>query len=243
LPEVRNLEAESRKARQQQKILDRNGDVLPKSLVTLQDSASSSAEAYRTLRTNLFYSFIDDPPRAIVVSSAGAREGKSSVCANLGAVLTQAEKSTLIMDCDLRQPGVHKIFGEGNSFGVADVTAERRSWKEVLLEPLPGLKIMTAGTLPPDPAGLLGSQHFVELLAQVRQEFDYVLLDTAPLSAGSEAAIIAHSGDGILFIVDAQHTRKWVLRRSISSLDTVGANVLGTIMNKAESQENGYHYG
>jgi capsular exopolysaccharide synthesis family protein len=244
LPEVRSLEAESRKARGQQKILDRNGDVsLPKSLVTVQDSASSSAEAFRTLRTNIFYSFIDNPPKAIVVSSAGTHEGKSFVCANLGAVLTQTEKSTLIMDCDLRQPDVHKIFGVGNSFGVADVVAEPRSWKEVLLEPLPGLKIMTAGTLPPDPASLLGSQRFVELLAQVCREFDYVLLDTAPLSTGSDAAIIAHGGDGILFIVDAQHTRKWVLRRSISRLDTVGANVLGTIMNKVESHENGYPYG
>jgi polysaccharide biosynthesis transport protein len=243
LPEVRNLEAESRKARQQQNILDRNGDVLPESLVTLQDSASSSAEAYRTLRTNLFYTFIENPPKAIVVSSAGTREGKSFVCANLGAVLTQAEKSTLIMDCDLRQPGVHKIFGVGNSFGVADVVAGLRIWKDVLLEPLPGLKIMTAGTLPPDPAGLLGSQPFVELLAQVCQEFDYVLLDTAPLSAGSDAAIIAHGVDGILFVVDAQHTRKGALRRSISSLETVGANVLGTIMNKVESHENAYPYG
>lgn len=243
LPEVRNLEAQSRKAKQQQKILDGNGNVLPQSLVTVRDSASPSAEAYRTLRTNLFYSFVDDPPKAVVVSSAGTREGKSFVCANLGAVLAQAEKSTLIMDCDLRQPGMHKIFGVRNPFGVADVIAGRRDWKEVLLEPLPGLKVMTAGTLPPDPAGLLGSQHFVGLLEQVCQEFDYVLLDTAPLSAGSDAAIIAHSGDGILFIVDAQHTRKWVLRRSISSLDTVGANVLGTIMNKVEPQENGYHYG
>jgi capsular exopolysaccharide synthesis family protein len=176
------------------------------------------------------------------VSSVGAREGKSSVCANLATVLAQAENRTLIVDCDLRHPSMHKIFGVHNSFGMVDVVAGQRKWQEVLHEPLQGLMVMTAGTLPPDPATLLGSEHFVELLAQVNQAFDYVLLDTAPIATASDATIIAHQGDGILLVVDAQSTRKWGLRQSIRSLETVEANLLGTVMNRVESNENVNYY-
>lgn len=243
VPKAGNLEAGSRwLGQQQKKAQDKTGGVLSRSLVTLLDPTSPSAEAHRTLRTNLFYSFAGNPPKSIVVSSAGPREGKSFVCANLGVVLAQAEKSTLVMDCDLRQPSVHKVFGLNNTFGVVDVLAGQCSWQEVLHEPLSGLQVITAGTLVPDPASALSSQQFSELLAQVRQEFDYVLLDTPPLDVGSDAAIVAHRGDGTLLVVDAQSTRKWALRQSTSSLETVGAHVLGTIMNNVEPQENGYYY-
>jgi receptor protein-tyrosine kinase len=212
-------------------------------LVTLIDSTSPPAEAYRTLRTNLFYSFVDEPPKTIVMTSASSREGKSFICANLGVVLAQAEKSTLIIDCDLRQPSVHKIFGVNNTFGVTDVVAGQRDWREVLHKPLSSLQVITAGTLPLDPANILSSQRFSQLLAQVRQEFDYVLLDTTPMKIGPDAAIVSHQGDGTLFVVDKHNTRKWDLQRSMRSLQTVEAHVLGTIMNKVEPQEIRYHYG
>ena len=243
VPKSGNSDAELPKVRQRKKMSGENDQLPHRSLVTLLDPASAAAEAYRTLRTNLLYSFVDDPPKVIVVSSAVPREGKSFVCANLGMVLAQAEKSTLIMDCDLRDPKMHKIFGLQNLFGVADVLAGQHSLQEVSQESRPGLKVVTSGTLPADPVNLLGSERFAELLAQARQEFDYVLLDSPPIRAGSDAAVLAHQGDGILFVVDAQNTRRWVLQRSVRSLESVGANVLGTVMNNVESQEKEYRYG
>jgi capsular exopolysaccharide synthesis family protein len=237
IPKAEPSAARTRKLKQQNE-----AGGIADDLVTLGDPAGLPAEAYRTLRTNLLFAYVDNAPRAIVVSSVGAREGKSSICANLATVLAQAENRTLIVDCDLRHPSMHKIFGVHNSFGMVDVVAGQRKWQEVLHEPLQGLMVMTAGTLPPDPATLLGSEHFVELLAQVNQAFDYVLLDTAPIATASDATIIAHQGDGILLVVDAQSTRKWGLRQSIRSLETVEANLLGTVMNRVESNENVNYY-
>jgi succinoglycan biosynthesis transport protein ExoP len=242
LPKAGNPEVGSRKIRWQAKAQDKTSTVLSRSLVTALEPTSALAEAYRTLRTNLFYSFVDDPPKTIALSSAGRAEGKTFVCANLGVVLAQAGKSTLVMDCDLRQPSMHKVFGVHNSFGVVDFVAGQRSWQEILHQPLEGLQVITAGTLPPDPVSLLSSQQFIELLTHVSKEFDYVLLDTAPTKAGSDAAIVTRHGDGALLVVDAQSTRKWVLRQSISGLETVGARVLGTVLNRVEPQGKEKYY-
>jgi capsular exopolysaccharide synthesis family protein len=214
------------------------------SMVTLLDPAGTAAEAYRTLRTNLRFSFVDEPPKVIVVSSAISGEGKSTVCANLGVALAEAGKSTLLLDCDLRKPNMHKVFGLRNVFGLADVLARQRNLREVLHELPGGPKVITSGTLPPNALNVLGSERFAELLAQVRQEFDYVLLDSPPIKGGSDAAVLAHLGDGMLLVVDAQNTRRWVLQGSLRSLEQTEVNVLGTIMNKMEpSLGDEYLYG
>lgn len=128
---------------------------LSRELVAALDPAGVAVEAYRTLRTNLFYSFVDNPPRAISVTSPGPGEGKSTTCANLGVVLAQAEKRTLIMDCDLRKSAMHKIFGLRNFKGIADVLTKSVSLREIAEEPLPGLKVLTAG-----PASRLSRRSF-----------------------------------------------------------------------------------
>ena len=214
------------------------------SMVFLLDPAGTTAEAYRTLRTNLFFSFVDEGPKVIVVSSAISGEGKSAVCANLGMALAEAGKSTLLLDCDLRKPNMHNVFGLRNIFGLVDVLAGHRDLRAVLHELPGGPKVITSGTLPANPLNLLGSERFAKLLAQARQEFDYVLLDSPPIKGGSDAAVLAHRGDGMLLVVDAQNTRMWVLQSSLRSLEVTGANVLGTVMNKVEpSQEDEYLYG
>lgn len=210
-------------------------------LVALRYPASVAAEAYRTLRTNLFYALVDDPPRVIAVTSPGPREGKSMTCANLGVVLAQAEKRTLILDCDLRRPTMHGIFGLRNFRGLVDVVAggmePRKAWRE----PLYGLKVMTAGPIPPNPAELLGSRRFAEFLSGVREEFDYVLLDAPPTELVSDPVILATQADGVLLVVNAQSTRKGSVRSSIRSLEAVEAKVLGTVMNSVRSSRNGYY--
>jgi capsular exopolysaccharide synthesis family protein len=214
-------------------------------LVTISEPASAVSEAYRTLRTNLLYTQVDTPSKVIVVTSHGSAEGKTTVCANLGVVLAQAGKNTLLVDCDLRKPSLHKVFGLRNARGMVDVLAERHDlhedWQEVCQEPLPDLSVLTVGTLPPNPAELLLSRRFSEFLAGVRQEFDYVLVDSPPVGFVSDAAIIAAQADGVLLTLDAQRTRKERVRRAVHSLRSKRANVLGTVMNNTEGSEDGYY--
>jgi len=210
-------------------------------LVTLLDPTSVASEAYRTLRTNMLYAFVDNPPKVIVLTSPGPGEGKSTTCANLGVVLVQAAKNVLIIDCDLRKPVMHRFFGLRNLSGIVDVLVGERSLQEVWQEPVEGLKVVTVGSIPPNPAEILGARRFSELLASLREEFDYVLIDASPVGLVSDPAILATQGDGVLLIMDAQSTRKGALRQAVRSLNAVGADVLGTVMNNARVSKRGYY--
>jgi capsular exopolysaccharide synthesis family protein len=212
---------------------------LSETLVTVQDPGSAASEAYRMLRTNLFYARLDTPPKVIVLTSAGRKEGKSTTAANLGVVLAQAGKNTLILDCDLRQPTQHKIFRTRSLWGLVDVLLGERDPQEVWQEPIPGLKLIPAGAPPPDPAEILASRRLAQFLGQVRQEFDYVLVDAPPVGYASESAVLAANGDGVLLVLEARHTRKGSLRQALRRLGGVGANVLGTVMNKYEVPSRG----
>jgi capsular exopolysaccharide synthesis family protein len=212
-------------------------------LVTVFEPASMASEAYRNLRTSLLYAQLDTPPKVIVVTSAGAAEGKSTVCANLGVVLAQAGKNTLIVDCDLRRPAMHEIFGSDGDKGLVSVLARECDLDEACGEPLPGLplQVLTAGPLPPNPVELLGSRRVSEFFQFVRQKFDYVLVDSPPTRPVSDAIILAAQGDGILLTLDTQKTRKGDVRRAMRSLTAVGANVLGTVTNNVKGARDAYY--
>jgi capsular exopolysaccharide synthesis family protein len=212
-------------------------------LVTITEPDSAASEAFRTVRTNLFYAIADDPPKVISFTSARSHEGKSTVCANLGVVLAQAEKDTLVVDCDLRKPVLHKMFGERNLRGVVNILVDELSLQEVWWEPLTGLKVVSVGPVPLNPAELLSSRRFAEFLRQAREEFDYVLLDAPPTQVVADAAIIAAQGDGVLFVLDAQNTPKRIVRRGMYGLEAVGANILGTVMNNVKASQGTFYQG
>jgi capsular exopolysaccharide synthesis family protein len=215
---------------------------LTKRLVTLLAPNNGASEAYRKVRTNLLYAFVDQPPKVILLTSPGPGEGKSTTCANLGVVLAQAAKSTLILDCDLRKPVIHKYFGLRNLHGIVDLLVGECSLPEVWKEPVEGLKVVPAGPVPPNPAEILGSQRFSRFLAAIREEFDYVLIDTSPVGPVSDPAILAPQADGVLLVVDAQNTRKGSGREAVHSLEAIGANVLGAVMNNVRATKGESYY-
>lgn len=210
-------------------------------LITYLEPSGMASEDYRTLRTSLLYSSVDKPPRIVVVTSPGPQEGKSTSCANLGVTLAQAGKSTLVIDCDFRRPAIHKIFGLRNFRGVVNVLAGDFGLQEVLQEPMPELKVATVGPLPHHPTELLSSMRFAELVDQVRREFDYVLIDTPPAGLVSDPIILASQADGVLLVLDARKTRKVSLRKTKRSLEAVGANILGTVMNNVKAAKGGLY--
>ena len=213
-------------------------------MVTLAIPGGAAAEAYRTLRTNLLYAFANTPPSVIVVSSPGTGEGKSITCANLAVVLAQADNDVLVVDSDLRRPRLHRFFGLRNIYGLVSVLTEQRGLEDAWHEPMSRLKVLTAGPVPPSPTELLGSRRFAEFMRRVRESFDYVLMDGPPVNVVSDTAILAAHGDGVLLVIDAQKTRKWSVRQTMRSLEAVGVNVLGTVMNNVEvSKDPLYEYG
>lgn len=222
----------------------RDAENLSDELVTFHDPLDSASEAYRMLRTNLFYALIDEPPEVVVLTSARPGEGKSTTCANLGVTLAQAGRNVLLLDCDLRNPAQHRLFGIPNSPGLIDVLAGARSLQATWNAPLEKLKVVPAGHVPPNPSEILSSRRFVEFLTRVREEFDYVLLDTPPVCAVSDTAVVAKHGDGVLLVLDFQDSSKRPLRQALNILNGVGANVIGTVTNRVKaSRDGGYGYG
>ncbi len=212
-------------------------------LVTIADPGGPASEAYRTLRANVIYGLAHASTKVIVITSPRLGEGKSTTCANLGVALAQANRNTLILDCDFRKPTMHKIFGVPNLVGgVANVLAGDCRLSEAGQQVLPGLRVMPGGPTPPNPAEMLGSESFSELLDQARRDFAYVLVDTPPTQVVSDPMVVAAQGDGVLLVLDSQRTPKRSVRQAIQSVEAVEAKVLGTIMNNVrKSDRDNYH--
>jgi capsular exopolysaccharide synthesis family protein len=216
----------------------RNG--FPGGLAAAQEPAGVDSEAYRILCTKLFYSLLDSPSKVIVLTSAGRHEGRTTTVANLGVALAQADKNVLILDCDLRNPALHKRFGSKNIRGLVNILVDGQHPQEVWQEPIPRLKMISAGPLPPNPMELLSSRRLTAFLEEMRQEFDYVLVDTPPVGL-SDSFVLAANGDGVLLIVHTQRTRKGALPQAVRDLQSVGANVLGTVMNSYGAPKDDYY--
>ncbi len=221
---------------------DRSSD-LSSNLITIVHPDAAASEAYRKLRTGLLYSHMDNPPKTILLTSPGRREGKSTTCANLGVVLAQADKETLLVDCDLRRPTLHKMFGLRNTWGLGSILHDEHSLREACIETFPRLKIITSGSIPPNPAEVLGSQRFARFLAEARENFDFVLMDSPPVQAVADPAVLAAQADGVLLILDANATGRWSLQQTVRSLETVGSEVVGMVVNNVEGSTEGDGYG
>ena len=209
-------------------------------LVAAREPAGVASEAYRVLRTKLLYPLAGSPPKVIVLTSADRREGRTTTAANLGATLAQAGNKVLVVDCDLRNPALHRMLGLKNTRGLANILLGEQRAQEVWQEPIPGLKLISAGPLPPDPTDLLSSRRLTQLLEEMRQEFDYVLVDTPPVGPADSFVLTAHA-DAVLLIVHSERTRKEALQQALRDLQSVEANVLGTVVNGFGAPQDGYY--
>jgi capsular exopolysaccharide synthesis family protein len=214
-------------------------DALSGQLVTLLDSAAVASEAYRSLRTSLLYAVANAPPTVILITSPGLMDGKSTTCANLAVVLAQAGKETLVIDGDLHEPSLHKIFGVPNVNGMVNVLSGEYDLSEMCTELFPGLKVLSTGPIPPNPAELLISGRLAPLIGQARQLFDYVLIDSPPTELVSDPMIIATQADAVILVLNSEETGKGSLHKAMRNLEAVGANVLGTVINKAPKAKPG----
>lgn len=199
--------------------------------IAFDSDNSAIAEAFRKLRTNLQFLTVDNPPRMIVVTSSIPSEGKSTTAINTALALAEAGNRVVIVDGDLRRPALHKYLDLVGTVGFSTVLSGAVQLDEALqVSRFPGLSVLTAGTIPPNPSELLGSQSTKKLLAELRAEFDYVIVDSTPLLAVTDAAILATSADGALMITRYGSTKRDQLAYAVSSLQGVGAPLLGTVL-------------
>ncbi len=201
-------------------------------LVSL-DPNNVNAEPYRTIRTNLQFVDVDNPPRRIVVTSAVQGEGKSTTAGNLAVTLAQGGLRVCIIDADLRRPRVADVFGIEGSVGLSNVLAGQHDVEDVLVPWQDGmLTVLPAGTCPPNPSELLGSQHMQHLLAKLSSSFDVLVIDSPPLLPVSDAVILAQATDGALLVVRHGSTGREQVAAAVASLATVGAPLIGTVMTR-----------
>ena len=205
---------------------------------------SSVAECCRTIRTNLTFMSADDPLRALVVTSAGPREGKTTVAISLAIALAQSGKRVLLIDTDLRRPRIHRTFGVSSAVGITSVLVGETPLEDAFQETVvPGLSVLPCGPIPPNPSELLHTARFRELVADASKRFDQVIFDSPPLGAVTDAAIIAPQVDGAIVVMKVQSTNRDAASLALRQLRDVGAVIVGSILNDVNLSEQRYGYG
>ncbi|MFZ3132081.1 MAG: CpsD/CapB family tyrosine-protein kinase [Desulfosporosinus sp.] len=213
------------------------------SLITLEQSKSPISEAYRTLRTNVQFTGVDSKTKKIMITSSGPREGKSTTVANLAVSIAQAGKSVLVIDADLRNPTQHKLFGLDNAQGLSAALVQDQDYRQYIRETaVPGVMVLTGGPTPPNPAELVGSKRMKRLIQEASGQYDMVLIDTPPIVAVTDAAILAQEVDGVILVLASGEVNKDFALRAKELLDKVGAKILGAVLNKVDTKTSEYYY-
>ncbi|TDT46093.1 CpsD/CapB family tyrosine-protein kinase [Fonticella tunisiensis] len=212
-------------------------------LVVEKNPRSPVSEAYRTLRTNIQFASFDRDIQIILVTSSGPGEGKSTTSANLALTIAQAGKSVLLIDCDLRRPNLHRKFRLSNAVGLSNLLVEDLEPVQALQMYMDKLYILTSGTIPPNPAEMLASRKMKSFLEMMRREFDYIILDTPPVNAVTDAQLLSTMADGVLLVISSGEAEREAADRAKDLLNRVNANILGVVLNKVDiSSRRGYGY-
>ena len=212
-------------------------------LITYYSPKSDFSESYRSIRTAFLLSSAGPSRKAIIVSSQMPGEGKSAYCCNFAVTLAQNNKRTLILDADLRKPRQHRIFDVKNVQGLTNYLSGGVDLNS-LIKPtkVPNIYLINSGPVPPNPAELLGSEKMGHLLDRMKEVFDYVVIDTPPLLAVSDAFVLAPHTDGLILLIWSGKTRRESLRLTKEKLDMMNIATFGVVINRLNLKEHGYYY-
>jgi capsular exopolysaccharide synthesis family protein len=210
--------------------------------ISFETSNTGISEAFRKLRTNLQFLNVDHPPRTIVITSSAPSEGKSTTAINIALALAEANYDVVLVDGDMRRPSVDKYLNLVGSVGFSTVLSGSATLEDVL-QPTkyPRLSALTAGTVPPNPSELLGSQAARKVLGELREKFDYVIIDSSPLLAVTDGAILATNSDGALIMARFGETKREQLAHAVKMLENVGATLLGAVFTMTPLRRNSYY--
>ena len=213
-------------------------------LVTQSRPQSQMAESYRALRTSLLLTSLGGPPKVILITSALPQEGKTTTSINTAIVLAQKGTRVLLMDADLRRPSIHKTLGMGPKTGLSNVLTGNATLQQAVVRSniLPTLFVLSAGTPPPNPAELLASSNMKDILAELREQYDHIVVDTPPTLSVTDAVVMSTRADSVVLVIRSGQTTKQALRRSRDLLMQVNARVSGVLLNAVDLSSPDYYY-
>jgi capsular exopolysaccharide synthesis family protein len=221
-----------------EKFKDKNQTILDK---VLEGEAGPVSESLRSLRTSLLLSSADNPPKALLVTSMGTKEGKSSISSCLAVSMAQNGLKVLLIDGDMRRPQLHNYFRLENQSGLSSYLSGTASTELIQREVIRNLDIMICGPVPPNPAELLSAERTACLMKRSRERYDMIIVDTPPLGV-ADALILSRSVDGVILLASAGETRYEMLEKGIKQLREVSAKIPGIVLNKFDTKKSGYYY-
>ena len=212
-------------------------------IISIKNPKSPIAEAYRGIRTSIEFSNLDKNLQVITVTSSMQNEGKSTVLANLAVSFANLDKKVLIMEGDLRNPSVHRMFNISNIKGLTDILLQNKVFADcVHCTDVKNLHVLTCGAIPPNPSEMLSSKKIRDFIKSLREYYDYIFIDAPPIGIVTDAGIISTYTDGCIFVVGAGEADIEMAKVSKERLEKVGANILGVVLNKFESSgASGYY--
>lgn len=212
-------------------------------IISIKNPKSPIAEAYRGIRTSIEFSNLDKNLQVITVTSSMQNEGKSTVLANLAVSFANLDKKVLIMEGDLRNPSVHRMFNISNIKGLTDILLQNKVFADcVHCTDVKNLHVLTCGAIPPNPSEMLSSKKIRDFIESLREYYDYIFIDAPPIGIVTDAGIISTYTDGCIFVVGAGDADIEMAKVSKERLEKVGANILGVVLNKFESSgASGYY--
>lgn len=212
-------------------------------IISIKNPKSPIAEAYRGIRTSIEFSNLDKNLQVINVTSSMQNEGKSTVLANLAVSFANLDKKVLIMEGDLRNPSVHRMFNISNIKGLTDILLQNKVFADcVHCTDVKNLHVLTCGAIPPNPSEMLSSKKIRDFIKSLREYYDYIFIDAPPIGIVTDAGIISTYTDGCIFVVGAGEADIEMAKVSKERLEKVGANILGVVLNKFESSgASGYY--
>lgn len=212
-------------------------------LVVKNDPKSPVSEQYRTIRTNIQFSTLDNEIRTLMVTSSGPGEGKSTTAANLATVFAQQGNKVLLVDADMRKPTVHYTFSLGNTFGLTTVLTKQSNLHDSTTQiDSSNLYVLPCGPVPPNPAEVISSRAMDELMETALNEFDMIIFDSPPVLVVTDAQLLANKCDGTILVVSSNFTEKENAVKAKEQLTTSKAKLLGVILNNKKQDKSQYYY-
>jgi capsular exopolysaccharide synthesis family protein len=201
------------------------------------------AEAYKTLRTNIQFSSLDQELKVILITSVAVADGKSTTSSNLAITMAQSEKRVILIDCDLRKPSIHRAFGVLNAKGLTNVLVEGIDYRTICnTVGVPNLEVLTSGPKPPNPSELLGTAKMESFINKVSQDYDMIILDAPPTLPVTDAAVLSRLADGVIMVISYGTTPHEMAVRAKDSLEKVGARIIGSVINRVPTKGFGAYY-
>ncbi|HSW39068.1 MAG TPA: CpsD/CapB family tyrosine-protein kinase, partial [Acidobacteriota bacterium] len=221
-----------------------DGDPKPVELMSFYDSRSLISEAYRNLRTSILLSSVSgNPPKMIMVTSSQPGEGKTTTAINTAITLAQAGGKVILLDCDMRNPRVHRAMNLYNTNGMSTfLSGNADLLSTIQLSAVPNLAVICSGRLPPNPAELLGSPKMKQELNRLCELYDHIVIDTPPVMAVADARIIGTLVDGVILVIKGGEAPKEAVKRAARLLRDVRAHIIGAILNNVDMRSPDYYY-